>query len=409
MAENPDSKHRDLPVQIYAALFACKFSPEVSEDNYEQAEDEVNDQRLTRKPKQTRNHIVDTVVMSNDHQNPQTPSLKQSYDLPSSIATLRSLRQASYNTWVSSQAPKNVQDPSNVNVQYDNGMGYDENAMVLEPTQVRDICIHAGVDTVDAEYVTDLTHVNMIHCGCALATVFTWADELINRPELVHGKVTWLMPNVSTKREDSLITPNAIQWSNFIKRAMQTATEPTVIIFGQPLPYTTVDPQMNVRLDRRMSQLMTRKWLTKVIYQGGPQFYAYDALSSSSTYGKMIPIKANKSEPYAFYVFNSKASYTEYEFIHVNAEQTTYDVMSNKVPLHCRIDANPSICCSSNQLIKLMNGQPSDMQSSVLQKMDLAKKLPLSPSDVSKRIAKPTTTTPFKWWVVDFTTTMEEY
>ena len=33
----------------------------------------------------------------------------------------------------------------------------------------------------------------------------------------------------------------------------------------------------------------------------------------------------------------------------------------------------------------------------------------MPPSDVSKRIAKPTTTTPFKWWVVDFTTTMEEY
>ena len=56
-----------------------------------------------------------------------------------------------------------------------------------------------------------------------------------------------------------------------------------------------------------------------------------------------------------------------------------------------------------------MNGHPSDMQSSVLQKLDLAKKLPLPPSDVSKRIAKPTTTTPFKWWVVDFTTTTEEY
>ena len=153
------------------------------------------------------------------------------------------------------------------------------------------------------------------------------------------------MPKVSTKREDSLVTPNTMQWSNFIKRAMQTATEPTVIIFGQPLPDTTVDPQLNVRLDRRMTQLMTRKWLSKVFYQGVPQFYAYDALSSSPTYGNMIPIKAIKCDSYAFYVFNSKSSYAEYEFIHVNAEQTTYDVMSNKVPLHCRIDANPSICC----------------------------------------------------------------
>ena len=142
-------------------------------------------------------------------------------------------------------------------------MGYNESAMVLEPTQVRDVCIHANVHTVDAEYVTDLTHVNMIHCGCALATVFTWADDLINRPELMHGKTTWLMSNVSTKREDSVITPNTMQWSNFIKQAMQTATEPTVIIFVHPLPYTTVDPQLNVRLDRRMSQLNTRKWLSK--------------------------------------------------------------------------------------------------------------------------------------------------
>ena len=125
--------------------------------------------------------------MSNDHQNSQTPSLKQLYVLPSFIGTLISLRQASYNTWVSSQAPKSIQDPPNVNVKHDNGMGYDENAKVLEPTQVRDTCIHAGVDTVDAEYVTDLTHVNMIHCGCVTTTVFTWADELINRPELVNG------------------------------------------------------------------------------------------------------------------------------------------------------------------------------------------------------------------------------
>ena len=96
--------------------------------------------------------------MSNNHQNTPAPSLKQPYALPSSIGTLRSLRQASYNTWVSSQAPKTIQDPPNVNVKHDNGMGYDESAMVLEPTQVRDICIHADVLTIDAEYVTDLTH-----------------------------------------------------------------------------------------------------------------------------------------------------------------------------------------------------------------------------------------------------------
>ena len=35
LAENPDPKHRDLPVLIYADLFACKLSPEVTEDNYE--------------------------------------------------------------------------------------------------------------------------------------------------------------------------------------------------------------------------------------------------------------------------------------------------------------------------------------------------------------------------------------
>ena len=56
-----------------------------------------------------------------------------------------------------------------------------------------------------------------------------------------------------------------------------------------------------------------------------------------------------------------------------------------------------------------MNGHPSDMPSSRLQKLDDAKKLPLPPSDVGKRIAEPTTTTLFKWWGVDFTTTMEEY
>ena len=148
---------------------------------------------------------------------------------------------------------------------------------------------------------------------------------------------------------------------------------------------------MNVRLDCRMLQLGTRKWLSKVIYQGVPQFYAYDALPSSPTYQKMIPVKATKCEPYAFYVFNSKTSYAEYEFIHINADQTmSPEVMSNTQPIHCRIDANPSVCCSSNQLIKLINGHPSDMKSSFFQKLGDANKLPLPPSDISKRIAKPT-------------------
>ena len=76
---------------------------------------------------------------------------------------------------------------------------------------------------------------------------------------------------------------------NFIKKAMNTK-EDTTIIFGQPLPYITVDPQMNVRLDRRIIQLATRRWLANVIYQGVPQFYVYDALPTSKTYRRMIPI-----------------------------------------------------------------------------------------------------------------------
>ena len=202
--------------------------------------------------------------------------------------------------------------------------------------------------------------------------------------------------------------PNAIQWMNFIKRAMQNSKEHTTIIFGQPLPYTTVDPQMNVRLDRRILQLATSKWLASVIYQGVPQFYAYDTLQTSKTYRRMIPITSVKNEPYVFYIFNSKKSYSEYEFIHVNVDKVVdVNVVGNKQPVHCRVDANPRVCCSSNQFIKLINGHPSDMQSSAFQDLETLKKLPLPPADISKRITKLSSTKPNQWWVVDLHTTIE--
>ena len=79
----------------------------------------------------------------------------------------------------------------------------------------------------------------------------------------------------------------------------------------------------------------------------------------------MIPITSFKNEPYMFYVFNSKKSYSEYEFIHVNVDKMVdVNVVCNKQPVQCRVDANPRVCCSSNQFIKLINGHPSDMQSS---------------------------------------------
>ena len=146
-----------------------------------------------------------------------------------------------------------------------------------------------------------------------------------------------------------------------------------------------------------MLQLGTRKHLASVIYEGVPQFYGYDALQQSPTYQKMIPVQATKWEPYAFYVFNPKKSYADYDFIHFNVDKMmSAEVISNKQPIHCRIDADPSVCCSSNQLIKLIHGNPSDMKSSVFQKFGDANKLPLPPSDISKRIAKPSTSKPYK-------------
>ena len=348
--------------------------------------------------------------MQDQHPNADVPKINQPYDVPTSIGQLRSSKMPKYALWVKSQSPKSMQDPPNVNVKTDEGMYYDANAKVLQPEQVRDVCIHANLTQIDAEYVTDLTHVNMIHAGVnELSHVYTWADDIINTPELIEGKTTWVMPNVSNKREESNVTPNVIQWMNFIKKAMNTK-EDTTIIFGQPLPYITVDPQMNVRLDRRIIQLATRRWLANVIYQGVPQFYVYDALPTSKTYRRMIPITSVKNEPYVFYIFNSKKSFVEYNFIHLNVDKMVdVNKVDNKQTVHCRVDANPRLCCSSNQFIKLINGHPSDMQSSAFQNLETQNKLPLPPTDISKRIAKITTTKPYKWWVVDLHTSAEEY
>ena len=282
--------------------------------------------------------------MPDQQPNANMPKINQPYDLPATIGKLRSSKMPKYALWVKSQSPKSMQDPPNVNVKTDEGMYYDANAKVLQPEQVKDVCIHANLMQIDAEYVTDLTHVNMIHAGVnELSHVYTWADDIINTPELIEGKTTWVMPNVSNKREESNVTPNVIQWMNFIKKAMNTK-EDTTIIFGQPLPYITVDPQMNVRLDRRIIQLATRRWLANVIYQGVPQFYVYDALQTSKTYRRMIPITSVKNEPYVFYIFNSKKSFVEYNFIHLNVDKMVdVNKVDNKQTVHCRVDANPRV------------------------------------------------------------------
>ena len=85
------------------------------------------------------------------------------------------------------------------------------------------------------------------------------------------------------------------------------------------------------------------------------------------------------------------------------------NLVDNKQTVHCRVDANPRVCCSSNQFIKLINGHPSDMQSSAFQDLETLKKLSLPPSDISKRITKISSTKPYQWWVVDLHTTVEEY
>ena len=109
------------------------------------------------------------------------PKANQPYDIPATIGKLRSSKLPKYALWVKSQSPKDMQDPPNVDVKTDEGMYYDANAKVLQPEQLKDVCIRANLMQVDAEETTDLTHVNMLHAGlCELPNVFTWTDDFIN-------------------------------------------------------------------------------------------------------------------------------------------------------------------------------------------------------------------------------------
>ena len=123
--------------------------------------------------------------MSDPQPNANMPKVNQPSDLPATIGKLRSSKMPKYALWVKSQSPKDMQDPPNVDVKTDEGMYYDANAKVLQPEQVKDVCIRANVMQVDAEYTTDLTHVNMLHAGCELTNVFTSTDDFINSPELI--------------------------------------------------------------------------------------------------------------------------------------------------------------------------------------------------------------------------------
>ena len=88
--------------------------------------------------------------MPDQQPNADMPKINQPYDLPATIGKLRSSKMPKYALWVKSQSPKSMQDPPNVNVKIDEGMYYDANAKVLQPEQVRDVCIHANLMQIDA-------------------------------------------------------------------------------------------------------------------------------------------------------------------------------------------------------------------------------------------------------------------
>ena len=77
----------------------------------------------------------------------------------------------------------------------------------------------------------------------------------------------WRVPKITSRQEDALTTQTIGQWLAFIQKAMRQSTELTIILLGLPMPYLA-NPHM--RLDRRMINMGSRKWIQKIIYAGVP-------------------------------------------------------------------------------------------------------------------------------------------
>ena len=332
--------------------------------------------------------------------------LPQTLPIPQAIGEVRARSQSLFNQWALKQHSSILFDPPHINIKAKDGLFFDACGSILAPTLVEDICIHAGVHTISVEYTTDVTHINLLHCGRLPDKIYSIADEVINNPSILNGQTVWLMPSLLMRQEESNVLPNVKQWMQFLQNALKKATEGTIIILGMVMPHTTIDPQTNVRLDRRMITMGIRKWIQKVIYVGVPQFYSYDP-STMPPQMIMMEDSFTRDEPYAFFVLNSKTSYSNFEVIHLDSSQP-YEpmVLPNIPPVHVRLDCSIDVCSSNNELIKLINGQPSDMTSTAFGDMD---EYAFPPQLVAQKITQPKGPKPPKWFVADFNADHEQY
>ena len=123
----------------------------------------------------------------------QTPPV---IPVPQAIGDLRARSQNGFNQWANKQHSATLFEPPYMHIKSKDGLFFDACGSILAPKLVEDICIHAGVHSITAEYTTDLTHLNLLFCGRIPDNIYTIADEVITNPSLFHGKTAWLMPSL---------------------------------------------------------------------------------------------------------------------------------------------------------------------------------------------------------------------
>ena len=163
--------------------------------------------------------------------------------VPQAIGGVRARSQNGFNQWAIKQHSATLVDPPYIHIKSKDGLFLDACGSILAPKLVKDICIHAGVHTISAEYTTDLTHINLLFCGRIPDNIYTIADEVITNPSIFTGKTVWLMPSLPMRQEESKVLPKVKQWMQYLQNALKKATEGTIIILGMVIPHTTIDPQ----------------------------------------------------------------------------------------------------------------------------------------------------------------------
>lgn len=259
------------------------------------------------------------------------------------------------------------------------GRVYDDCSNMFSEDTMHRVLSFLELPKYDVETHTDLLHVVGPSVGI-FPRVYTPADNLLSRPEELRGQVCWMFPTNGTNFKAGPLIPQQWHWGNFIKSVMTDHPRKPIethIILVTPLSVRTSDVQLAYALDRRLLLFGVRKWVERVAVVTDPTYVKY--LNGDPT--QLVVDDAVDNDAIMVISIKSGVSYQNIQVQHVGGSVQHVGGPNFPPPtahaVHVRMDAPLEVAASVMDVIKLMNGYPTDTPSTVLQHVDTPKKFPL--------------------------------